>query len=165
MSALGGQAEGQRLAPSPISGTDPLRTSNQSAMLRDVPEAQLNRRQFAVAGLATMLAAYLGVAALQLGYLALGYTIRFRSELGIGVQHVSFPGWRSTISMALAATASLTVILRLRGIGTSVWLAWVTLTCALVTGGYDVYRWGTMGSPTRPEAIGLLLGIALLAAN
>lgn len=125
----------------------------------------MNRRQFAVAALVTMLAAYLVLAALQLAYLALGYTLRFQSELGIGVQHVSFPGWRSTVSMALAAIASLTVILRIRDIRTSVWLAWLTLVCALVTGGYDAYQWGTMGSPTRPEALGLLLGIALLATN
>jgi hypothetical protein len=112
-----------------------------------------------------MLATYLVLAALQLADLALGYTLRFQSELGIDVQHVSFPGWRSTVSMALAVIASLAVILRVRDVRTSVWLAWLTLISALVTGGYDTYRWGTMGAPTRPEALALLLGIALLVTN
>lgn len=125
----------------------------------------MNKRQFAVAALVTMLAAYLVVTALQLGYLALGYTLRFQSELGIDVQHLRFPGWRSTVAMALAALTSLAVILRVRDIGLSVFLAWLTLICALGTGGYDMYRWGTMGSPTRPEALGLLLGIALLVSR
>jgi len=111
-----------------------------------------------------MLAAYLVVAALQLGYLALGYTLRFQSALGTDVQHIDFPGWRSIVAMALASLASLAVILRMRDIGISAWLAWLTLIGAVSTGGYDVYRWGTMGSPTRPEALALLLGIALLVS-
>lgn len=125
----------------------------------------MKKRFVGIAALTLTGAAYLWLTALELGYLARGYALQINSDLGQGQPtHISFPAWRSVAALAWAGCAALAAILRLTDNRNAVWVAWVAFGGALMTGCYDVYEYGTVGSPTSLKTLGLLFGIALLVA-
>jgi hypothetical protein len=116
-----------------------------------------------IVALTVMGAVYLWLTALELSYLARGYTLQF--DFGFGrpqTTHISFPPWRSVAALAGAGCIALAAILRIADKKGAVWVAWTALGGVAMTGCYDVYKYGTIGSPTSLKSLALLLGIALL---
>ena len=117
--------------------------------------------------LGTVLAAAVALLVLavdEASYLQRGYDL----SLGFAGQppsivHTTFPMWLK-VAHGLIGLAALTTLLLLAMLRqAAVALAWVTLGAAIVVGYYDVFQYGTLGSPTSTKTIVLLLLLCILA--
>src|SRR5262249_17228701 len=81
------------------------------------------------------------------------------------VVHIDFPTWLKAAHglIGLAAFSTLTFLALMRR--AAVPFAWVTLLVAMVVGIYDVYQYGTLGSPTSIKTVSLVLLLSMLATH